>query len=73
MFRKPWHYKDVEYSDVFWKYAKETKYYDELQKELESYTDEQRQKDAKGGENMVVMAENIMKSNQKFTDITENI
>ncbi len=73
MFRKPWHYRDVEYSDIFWKYAKETKYYDELKKELESYTDEQRQKDAKGGENMVVMAENIMKSNQKFTDIKENM
>lgn len=73
MFRKPWHYRDVEYSDIFWKYAKETKYYDELKKELEAYTDEQRQKDAKGGENMVVMAENIMKSNQKFTDIKENI
>lgn len=73
MFRKPWHYRDVEYSDIFWKYAKETKYYDELNKELESYTDEQRQKDAKGGENMVVMAENIMKSNQKFTDIKENM
>lgn len=73
MFRKPWHYRDVEYSDIFWKYAKETKYYDELKKELEAYTDEQRQKDAKGGENMVAMAENIMKSNQKFTDIKENI
>lgn len=73
MFKKPWHYRDVEYSDIFWKYAKETKYYAELKKELESYTDEQRQKDAKGGENMVVMAENIMKSNQKFTDIKENI
>ena len=73
MFRKPWHYRDVEYSDIFWKYAKETKYYDELKKELESYTDEQRQKDAKGGENMVAMAESIMKSNQKFTDIKENI
>ena len=73
MFRKPWHYRDVEYSDIFWKYAKETKYYDELKKELESYTDEQRQKDAKGGENMVVMAENIMKSNQKFTDIKEDM
>ena len=73
MFRKPWHYRDVEYSDIFWKYAKETKYYDELKKELESYTDEQRQKDAKGAENMVAMAENIMKSNQKFTDIKENM
>ena len=73
MFRKPWHYRDVEYSDIFWKYAKETKYYDELKKELESYTDEQRKKDAKGGENMVIMAENIMKSNQKFTDIKENM
>lgn len=73
MFRKPWHYRDAEYSDIFWKYAKETKYYDELKKEFESYTDEQRQKDAKGGENMVAMAESIMKSNQKFTDIKENI
>ena len=42
MFRKPWHYSDVPYSDVFWKYAKETNYYDILQKDLDSYTDEQK-------------------------------
>lgn len=73
MFRKPWHYDDVEYQDIFWKFAKETKYYDALQKELKSYTDEQKVADQKGAENMVIMANKIMNSNQKFVDIKEKI
>ena len=45
MVSKPWHYKDCKYANYFWKYAKETAVYDEISKELESYTDEQRKED----------------------------
>ena len=45
MVSKPWHYKDCKYANHFWKYAKETAVYDEISKELESYTDEQRKED----------------------------
>ena len=69
MFKKPWHYSDVEYSDVFWRYAKETKYFDTLQNALKTYTDEQKKEDAIKGEHMVIRANEILSSNQKFTDI----
>ena len=28
MFRKPWHYKDANYSSLFWKWAKKTEFFD---------------------------------------------
>ncbi len=34
---KPWHYKDILYADYFWKYAKMTPFYEQIQKILESY------------------------------------
>lgn len=45
LFFKPWHFKNVQYEDYFWRSAKETKFYDELKAELDSYTDAQRAED----------------------------
>lgn len=76
MFRKPWHYADVPYSDVFWKYAKRTAYYDELQKELASYPEESKKIDAEGGVKLVQYSDMIMTQDVKFVDIikeTEDI
>ena len=47
MANKPWHYKDAKYADYFWKYAKDTKVYDELVKEMENYPDSEKEKDEK--------------------------
>ncbi len=69
MFRKPWHYADVPYSDIFWKYAKETEYFDELQNELKSYSDESKKIDAAGGVNLVKYSDTIMTQTVKFVDI----
>ena len=44
LFFKPWHFKDVQYGDYFWKVAKTTPYYDELKKQLADFTDEDRQR-----------------------------
>ena len=30
LFFKPWHFKDVQYKDYFWKYTKTTPFYEEL-------------------------------------------
>lgn len=46
MVSKPWHYKDCRFGDVFWKYAKDTSVYNEIKEVLESYTDEERERDA---------------------------
>ena len=45
LFFKPWHFDNVQYQDYFWKYAKETPFYEELHAELDNYTDEERTED----------------------------
>ena len=74
MFRKPWHYSDVPYSDIFWKYAKETNYYDILQKDLDSYTDEQKKNDLDGASLMQENSQRIISlPDGKFIDIIDTI
>ena len=46
MTNKPWHYKDCRHGDLFWEYAKGTSVYGEMLEILDSYTDEQRERDA---------------------------
>ena len=45
LFFKPWHFKDVQYNDYFWKYASSTPFYEELKGELDNYTDQERAED----------------------------
>ena len=56
MFNKPWHYENCPHADIFYKYAKETRVYPEILKELESYTDEQKRRDAEGYRNLLNLA-----------------
>ncbi len=46
MQNKPWHYKGCMYEDVFWRYAEKTACYEDILKELNGYTEEERQRDA---------------------------
>lgn len=73
MFRKPWHYADVPYSEDFWKYAKMTKYYDILQTELNNYSDEQKEKDLEKGALMTVNANRMIKESLHFTSIIDDV
>lgn len=45
LYLKPWHYEDVLYGDVFWDYAKESNYYDELVNIQKNYSDKDKQTD----------------------------
>lgn len=56
MVNKPWHYHECRCADIFWSYAKETSVYDILKKELDAYTDEQRENDRLSGEHLYQMA-----------------
>ena len=69
MMRKPWHYADVPYSDIFWNYAKQTKFYDTLQEELKNYSEEQKQADMQGVKNLVNLTNNIIGQDIKFVDV----
>ena len=73
MFRKPWHYSDVPYSDVFWRYAKQTKYYEPLQEKLRTYTNEQKAADMAGVQGLVNLTNNIIKQDLKFVDVAHEV
>lgn len=44
---KPWHYEGVAFEDYFWAYAEQTPFYPILRDMLASYTEEERQRDAR--------------------------
>ncbi len=45
LFSKPWCYDGVQYEDVFWNYAKESGYMEEIRAYKAAYTDEQKKAD----------------------------
>ncbi len=51
---KPWKYADVIYQDIFWKYAANTDYYQELLNARDNYSDQD--KDQQGLENLIRLA-----------------
>ena len=56
MFCKPWHYADCPHADIYMSYAKATPVFSEIEAELNAYTDEDRARDKKGGENLRKLA-----------------
>ena len=56
MVSKPWHYHDCRWGDLFWRYARETSVHDSIRAILDSYTDEQREKDRVSCENLMKLA-----------------
>lgn len=54
---KPWHYDNILYGEYFWKYAKETEYYEEIKKIKDTYSEEQRFTDMKQYENLKILAQ----------------
>ena len=73
MYRKPWHYEDVPYSESFWNYAKETKYYDELKQSLANYPEEAKKQDLIAGDKLVEYTKQIVKQEFKFADIEDDL
>ncbi|MBQ2702144.1 MAG: glycosyltransferase family 8 protein [Clostridia bacterium] len=43
---KPWHYENILFSEYFWRYAKETEFYEEILAELSAYSDEKKAADS---------------------------
>lgn len=53
---KPWHYSNVHYEDLFWKYAAQTDFYDSLMEMRNSYSDESKERDRIAYEKLEQMA-----------------
>ncbi len=63
---KPWHYQGVKYEEYFWKYAKDTPYYDSLITMRDNYTNEQKVKDAEAFKKLCQTAESYAKTKITF-------
>ena len=63
---KPWHYDNVRYQEPFWKYAKETLFYDDLIKMRNAYTDMQKKADDTAFVNLLKMADDYTKSENNY-------
>lgn len=66
LFDKPWCYEGILYEDYFWKYAKETVFYEELKEMLENYGDEQKQSDTDAFNLLLEKAESIPDTENTF-------
>lgn len=53
---KPWHYENVMYEEYFWQYAVQTEFYDQIKQGLINFSDEDRQRDKDGFENLKILA-----------------
>ncbi len=56
MVSKPWHYDDCRHGEIFWQYAKETSVCGEIRTALESYTDEEKERDRASADALAELA-----------------
>ena len=59
LFSKPWNYDDIQYENEFWKYARKTKFYDEIVAHKNKFGDEQKALDKSSFETLVSRCEEI--------------
>lgn len=71
LFHKPWCYKDVQYKDYFWNYAKKTAFYEEVKKNLLEYSREQEKHDAKSMDILLQKADRLPLRKITFKKICE--
>ena len=54
---KPWHYDNIKYENLFWKYTKETSFYDYIKNIKDTYSKEQIKKDTISYQNLEKLAQ----------------
>ena len=53
---KPWHHLDCKYADLFWEYAKDTVYIEELKQIQRNFTEKDKENDKIAGEKLMSLA-----------------
>lgn len=69
MVSKPWHYEDARYAQQFWKYAKKTAVYEEIQEVLSNYTQEQRKEDAASCDRLLQTAKDEIAKENNYLNL----
>lgn len=72
LFSKPWCYDGVQYGDVFWEYAEDSVYLEEIKAYKENYSDEQKESDSKCLGLLVERGSEIAKSKVTFRRVFES-
>lgn len=67
--RKPWHYDETLYSEIFWEYAKKTAFYQEILDVKKAFTKEDAQKDALCEQNLVAMAKKEAEAKDNYYNL----
>lgn len=71
LFAKPWRYADAPRQDYFWRYAKQTGFYSELQHDLAQMTPQETERDQKNQRDLIALAVNIIKTPVTFAAISK--
>lgn len=69
---KPWHYKGIMFEEYFWEYAKETPFYQELLDLRDNYPEECKQRDKKGGADLLKKAQEEIDNPNNYKKIYLN-
>ena len=69
MVSKPWHYEDARYAEQFWKYAKKTAVYEEIQEVLANYPQEQRKEDAASCDRLLQTAKDEIAKENNYLNL----
>ncbi len=72
LFSKPWHYGDADYADYFWHYANKSLFKDEILKEKNSFTEENKRQDEETFASLVSRAEEITHNEVTFKKVFES-
>lgn len=66
---KPWLYKGVRYEEYFWKYAKDTPFYEDLLAMRNGYTDKEKERDSLAFTDLQKMAINYINSENNYKNL----
>ena len=72
LFSKPWCYDNVQYSEQFWNYAKDSGYLSEIKAYKEAYSDEQKKADSECLERLVRRGTEIPENEITFKKMNES-
>lgn len=71
MVSKPWHYSDCRLQEYFWESAQKTSVYAEIRKVLESYTDEERKRDAVSCDRLMQTAKDEIAKENNYLNLVK--
>lgn len=72
LFSKPWCYDDIQYGEIFWDYAEDSGYIDEIKAYKAGYSDEQKESDTKCLDLLIERGNSIPENEVTFKKMFEN-